>query len=108
MGLKATYVTSTIVAAVGSLGAAIAWGPAPLMVGRGLQGAAAGVILMGLIPQLIQGFPAARRHRVLAVLVAGLFGSVALGPLFSTVALMHDQWRWIFLFSAGAAAMGSV
>lgn len=63
---------------------------------------------MGLIPQLIQGFPAARRHRVLAVLVAGLFGSVALGPLFSTVALMHDQWRWIFLFSAGAAAMGSV
>ena len=89
-----------------SLSPTIVW----LGVGRFLEGMAAGTVFMMMIPTLILSFPAGRPNRVLAVLVIGFFGSVAMGPFLGSLTLLEDAWRWLFvavgLLALAGALMG--
>ncbi|WDL96797.1 MFS transporter [Alicyclobacillus sp. ALC3] len=110
IGLRSTYVPAMIVFLLGSL--ICSWSPTIvwLGVGRFLEGMAAGTVFMMMIPALILSFPAVRRNRVLAVLVAGFFGSVAMGPFLGSLTIMEDAWRWLFaavgLLALAGALMG--
>ena len=110
IGLRSTYVPPMIVFLLGSLICSLSPTIVWLGVGRFLEGMAAGTVFMMMIPTLILSFPAGRRNRVLAVLVAGFFGSVAMGPFLGSLTIMEDAWRWLFaavgLLALAGALMG--
>lgn len=103
IGLRATYVRAMILFAVGSLIACLAPNLFTLAIGRILEGAMAGSVFLVMVPLLIQSFPVERRNRVLAVLVSGFFGSIALGPLLGALAMYLDAWRWLFVLPIATA-----
>ncbi|WP_146738164.1 MFS transporter, partial [Bacillus tropicus] len=68
----------------------------PLAAGRFLQGAAAGTMLMIMIPMLVLSFPIERRNYALFVLIGGFYGSVIMGTVLGTAAASAGHWHWLF------------
>lgn len=84
--------------------AAVAPGVAAFAVGRILQGAATGLLLVIAIPPLTTRFPATRLPLTAAAIDIAFFGAVTVGPLVGGV-LATEGWRWFF---GGLAALGAV
>ena len=67
-----------------------------VVVGRVLQGVAAGVIQPLVMVVAFQVFPADRRGYAMAIYSMGIFLAVAVGPVFGGFAIELLHWRYIF------------
>ncbi len=67
-----------------------------IVVGRVLQGVAAGVIQPLVMVVAFQVFPADRRGYAMAIYSMGIFLAVAAGPVFGGIAIDLLHWRYIF------------
>ena len=99
LGYQAAFV-------VGSLLAAGAGGIVPWFVGRVLQGAAAGAMLISALPPLITRFGVGRLPLTVVIVDVGLFGAITLGPVLGGVVAVAGSWRLLMLAVAAVAAVG--
>jgi MFS family permease len=99
LGYQAAFV-------VGSLLAATATGVTPWFVGRLLQGAAAGGMLISALPPLITRFGVRRLPLTVVIVDVGLFGAITLGPMLGGEVAVADSWRWLMLGVAAVAMLG--
>lgn len=82
-----------------SLGCASAFGPVGLIVARGLQGAAAALMVPGSMALIGRAYPRAERGRALGFWAAASIITASAGPILMGLLLMLDPvqgWRWIF------------
>jgi MFS family permease len=91
---------------VGSVLAASAPGTSVFMVGRVLQGAATGFMLISALPPLVTRFGVGRLPVTVAIVNVGLFGASTVGPLIGGVVGASGHWRWVFVVVAVAGALG--
>jgi MFS family permease len=99
------YVGCECVFAAGSVVCATSSGLAQFVVGRTLQGAATGMLLVAALPPLVTRFGVERLPLTAAFVNLGLFGMVTLGPLVGGVAATELAWRWLFV---GTAVLGLI
>ncbi|MBO3790454.1 MFS transporter [Bacillus velezensis] len=95
-GSRPVYMISMAAGVIGALLAAVTNDIYPLAAGRFLQGAAAGTMLMIMIPMLVLSFPIERRNYALFVLIGGFYGSVIMGTVLGTAAASAGHWHWLF------------
>ncbi len=107
LGVRRTYQISMAFFVWGSFLAAVATVPSLMSIGRFLQGAATGVMLMIMLPMLVLSFPIDKRNYSLLILIGGFFGSAVLGMFLGATAFHLNQWRWNFYLAGtiGAAAL---
>ena len=67
-----------------------------IVVGRILQGVAAGIVQPLVMVVAFQVFPADRRGYAMAIYSMGIFLAVAAGPVFGGIAIDLLHWRYIF------------
>ncbi|WP_219836184.1 MFS transporter [Paenibacillus sp. R14(2021)] len=96
LGVRVTYSVSMILFMIGSLSAACSVNEQWMSLGRFLQGMGTGMMLMIMVPMLLLSFPIEKRNLALSVLVGGFFGAAITGLLIGNIAVVYQDWRWIF------------
>lgn len=107
-GLRRTVLGGTVIMAIGSLASAFAPLFGLFLVGRLLQGAGAGLLLVALIPPVFRMMAAERRMWIAAILLGGLFGAFSLGPIAGGLGLVMGTWRPVFGLAAGMGVVAGV
>jgi len=103
------FLATETVFVAGSVAAATATSPAQYVVGRLLQGATTGLMLVIALPPLVTRFGSRVLPRTAALVNIGLFGAVTIGPLLGGVAgESASGWRWLLAVVALAGAAGVV
>lgn len=102
-GKRRVLLASLAVLVVGSVVSALASSLVPMMVGRGLQGCAMGVIPLG-ISIMRDILPADRVGSAIAMMSATLGVGGAIGLPVSAVIAQTSSWRVLFWLSAGLGA----
>ena len=101
LGYEAAFVVGSVLAAAAP--------SAPLFVlGRTLQGAATGLMLVAALPPLVTRFGTGRLPLTVAIVNIGLFGATALGPVIGGVVAQAGAWRLLFWIVAALGALGVV
>ena len=95
-GQRGGFTLMSLVFLVGSVIGALAQDFNLIVVGRVLQGVAAGVIQPLVMVTAFQVFPTERRGYAMAVYSMGVFMAVAVGPIVGGVAIDLFNWRYIF------------
>jgi MFS family permease len=90
---------------VGSVLAGLAPGLVTFLLGRVLQGLAAGGMLISSLPPLVTKFGAGRLPLTVVIVNIGLFGTSTLGPMVGGAVAVSGHWRALLL---GAAVVGLV
>jgi MFS family permease len=108
LGARRTYQIAMALFALGSLLAAVSPVLLWLLIGRFLQGAATGVILMIMLPMLVLSFPIDKRNYSLLTLIGGFFGFAVMGMFLGVTAVHLNQWRWVFYLSGALAAIALI
>src|SRR4051794_17840776 len=104
-GRKRTYVASIALFTVASVLAAVAPRIALLIVARGLQGAAAAVLIPVSLTLISTAFPAEKRSLAIG-LWGGISGlAVALGPVIGGAIVEGASWPWIFWLNVPIGAL---
>jgi len=81
----------------------------PLFVlGRVIQGATTGLMMISALPPLITRFGVRRLPWSAAIVNVGLFGATTLGPLVGGVVAGSGSWRALLWVVAGVGALGAV
>lgn len=116
-GQRWGFMGTLVLFTFGSLVAGFAESFGTIVVGRVLQGAAAGVIQPLIMVTLFQAFPEGKRGSALGLYVMGLVGAASVGPPVGGLAIEIFDWRYIFFgplilvaisFPLGALFMPSV
>jgi DHA2 family lincomycin resistance protein-like MFS transporter len=105
LGLRPTALLGAGAGLVGGVVCAAAPAFWVLLAGRFIQGAGAGMLLMALIPTAFRAISPKRRPWVIAILLGGLFGSFALGPVLGGLGVADSAWRGVFWLAAGLSAL---
>ncbi len=79
-----------------------------VVVGRVLQGAAAGVVQPLIMVTMFQVYPADRRGFAMAVYSMGVFMAVAVGPIAGGLAIDLLDWRYIFWLPVPVIAVSAL
>lgn len=95
-GQRGGFLLMSLSFVVGSLICALSQDFAMIVVGRVLQGMAAGVIQPLVMVVAFQVFPTERRGYAMAIFSMGVFTAVAVGPVIGGVAIDLFHWRYIF------------
>jgi EmrB/QacA subfamily drug resistance transporter len=95
-GQRSGFLLMSLIFVVGSLIAALGQDFNMVIVGRVLQGVAAGVIQPLVMVTAFQVFPTERRGYAMAIYSMGVFMAVAVGPIFGGIAIDLFNWRYIF------------
>ncbi len=101
LGYQALFVAGTLVAAY-------ATGELTWALGRVLQGAAAGGMLISALPPLITRYGVRTLPLTVVLVDVGLFGVITLGPLIGGELAASGAWRGFLLVVAGVAVLGWV
>ena len=111
-GQRIAFLLTLVVFSVGALLAAAATSIDVLILGRVLQGAAAGVIQPLVMVTIFQVFPAERRGLAMGIYGTGVTLAPGIGPAFGGLTIDLLSWRHVFLmplpFVAVALLLGSV
>ncbi|MGH2458459.1 MAG: MFS transporter [Chloroflexota bacterium] len=104
-GRRLTLAVSLAIFAVGSLGCALSWSLASLVVARVFQAAGGGALLPVAIAVISDRSPVDRR-----ALGIGIVGAIAeaggvLGPLYGAAIISWLDWRWIFWINVPIALL---
>jgi len=103
--LRAIYLASLSVFILGTAIAAVAPGFGMLLVGRIVQAIGTAVFVPLLMTTAIRLIPAARRGRIMALVVAVTALPPAIGPAVSGLALTFLPWRGLFILVLPLAAI---
>ncbi|GAA1477770.1 hypothetical protein GCM10009623_22160 [Nocardioides aestuarii] len=101
LAYQAAFVVGTVVAAYAA--GEVAW-----TLGRIVQGAAAGGMLISSLPPLVTRYGARRLPQTVVIIDVGLFGMITLGPIIGGELAVTGAWRGFLLATAGIAAVGWV
>ena len=101
LGYQAAFVIGTLVAAYA--GGEVAW-----TLGRIVQGAAAGGMLISSLPPLVTRYGARRLPLTVVIIDVGLFGMITVGPVIGGELAVSGSWRGFLLAVAAVAALGWV
>ena len=107
-GQRGGFLLMSLVFVIGSVIGGLSQDFNMIVVGRILQGVAAGVIQPLVMVVAFQVFPAERRGYAMAIYSMGVFMAVAIGPIVGGIAIELFHWRYIFwapLPVIGAAAL---
>ena len=107
-GQRAGFLLMSIIFTVGSIIGGIGQTFDLIVVGRILQGVAAGVIQPLVMVVAFQVFPAERRGYAMAIYSMGIFTAVAIGPMFGGFAIDLLHWRYIFWAPLPIIAIGAM
>ena len=104
-GRKRTYIAGIALFTVSSVLAAVAPSIGLLIVARGLQGAAAAVLIPVSLTLITTAFPAEKRSLAIGVWggISGL--AVALGPVIGGAIVEGASWPWIFWLNVPIGAL---
>lgn len=104
---RVLFLVTESVFVVGSLLAATAPSASAYVIGRTLQGATTGLMLIIALPPLVTQFGVRPLPRTAALVNVGLFGAVTAGPLIGgAAALSPSGWRLLFALVAVAGGLG--
>lgn len=110
-GQRGAFLTVLVVFAAGAIICAVSPNLDLVILGRVMQGFAAGIIQPLVMVTIIQVFPPERRGTAMAIYGMGLVLALGLGPLVGGLTIDTLDWRYIFFiplpFVAFALAMGS-
>ena len=95
-GQRGGFLLMSLVFVVGSLIGALSQDFNMIVVGRVMQGVAAGVIQPLVMVTAFQVLPAERRGYAMAIYSMGVFMAVAVGPIIGGFAIDLFHWRYIF------------
>jgi DHA2 family multidrug resistance protein len=95
-GQRYGYVATLALFSVGSVFAGAAESFDMIVIGRVLQGAAAGIIQPLIMVTLFRAFPEGRRGQALGLYAMGLVFAASVGPVFGGIAIQSFDWRAIF------------
>jgi EmrB/QacA subfamily drug resistance transporter len=95
-GQRGGFLLMSVTFIVGSLIGGLSHDFNLIVVGRVLQGMAAGVIQPLVMVVAFQVFPSARRGYAMAIFSMGVFTAVAVGPVIGGIAIDLFHWRYIF------------
>ncbi len=96
IGQRGGFLAMVLVFVIGSLIAGIGQDFNMVVVGRVLQGVAAGVIQPLVMVVAFQVFPSERRGYAMALYSMGVFLAVAVGPIIGGFVIEVFNWRYIF------------
>jgi DHA2 family multidrug resistance protein len=95
-GQRGGFLLMSLLFVIGSLIGALSQDFNMIVLGRVLQGVAAGVIQPLVMVIAFQVFPTERRGYAMAIYSMGVFLAVAVGPIVGGVAIDLFHWRYIF------------
>lgn len=96
LGQRGGFLLMAIIFTVGSVIAGVSQEFNMVVVGRVLQGVAAGVIQPLVMVVAFQVFPPERRGYAMALYSMGVFMAVAVGPIVGGIVIEVFDWRYIF------------
>lgn len=107
-GKRGTFLMTLVVFTVGAIICATANGMPALIVGRILQGAAAGVIQPLVMVTIVEAFPPDRRGTAIGIFGSGVVLAPAIGPAIGGFAIDEYSWRLMFLMPLPAVFLAVV
>lgn len=107
-GKRSAFLGTLVVFTVGTVICATAASMTPLIVGRVLQGAAAGVIQPLVMVTIVEAFPPDRRGTAMGIFGSGVVLAPALGPAVGGIAIDEFSWRLMFLLPMPAVFIAFV
>ncbi len=107
-GYRATYAGAVVVFVIGSLASGFAPSVWLLILGRVLQGGAAGLLQPMSMQLVFQVFPPEKRGSAMGLFAVGVVLAPALGPTIGGVLVDGHGWRSVFFLSLPFALLGVV
>ncbi|MGC4378045.1 MFS transporter [Fictibacillus sp. Mic-4] len=104
-GVRKTYLPLVFIFMCGTIIDCLSSGLMPLIFGRTIQGLAAGMLFLTILPVKLVSFPNRVRHLFLFFVITGLFGASAVGAFFGTLSLSTDDWRWPYMINIFASVL---
>ncbi|MGW4699137.1 DHA2 family efflux MFS transporter permease subunit [Streptomyces sp. NPDC004285] len=104
-GTRRVWLGALALFSVGSLLCACAWSVESLVVFRGLQGAAGGLMLPVLQTIVIRASGGRRFGRLVSVVSLPTLLGPVLGPVLGGLLIGHLSWRWIFYVNLPVCAL---
>lgn len=105
-GCRLTYAAAIVMFVVGSIISGSAPNEGVLILGRVLQGAAAGMVQPLGMQIIFQVFPAERRGSAMGLYAVGVVLAPALGPTLGGVIVDNFGWRAVFFMGVPFALLG--
>src|SRR4051794_15529869 len=102
------FITYAAIFVLGSVLAAVAPSMPLFLVGRVLQGAMTGLMMISALPPLVTRFGVGRIPWSAAIVNIGLFGATALGPMVGGLVAGSGSWRALMWVIAGLGALAVV
>ncbi len=96
-GKRGAFLWTLCIFTVGAFICATATGMPTLIVGRVMQGAAAGIIQPLVMVTIVEAFPPDRRGTAMGIFGSGVVLAPAVGPAFGGIAIDEFSWRLMFL-----------
>src|SRR5690606_28627648 len=105
-GQRDTYIGAVALFIAGSVMGGLAPTEPILVLGRVLQGAAAGLLHPLAMQVIFQVFPADRRGQAMGVYGVGVVLAPALGPTLGGMVVDVASWRYVFFMAVPVCALG--
>ena len=106
-GQRNTYLGAVAVFVIGSMMGGLAPNEPVLVLGRVLQGAAAGLFQPLAMQVIFQVFPASRRGQAMGIYGVGVVLAPALGPTLGGMAVDLASWRYVFFMAVPVCVIGA-
>lgn len=107
-GKRGAFLGTLLVFTVGAFICATATAMPALIVGRVLQGAAAGIIQPLVMVTIVEAFPPDRRGAAMGIFGSGVVLAPAIGPAVGGIAIDEFSWRLMFLLPLPAVFIAFV
>jgi len=107
-GKRGAFLGTLLLFSCGSVICATATSMSMLIVGRIMQGAAAGIIQPLVMVTIVEAFPPDRRGAAMGIFGSGVVLAPAIGPAVGGIAIDEFSWRLMFLLPMPAVFLGFV
>lgn len=98
-GERTTYTGALLGFIAGAAMSGLAQNPETLMIGRVLQGAAAGIVQPLAMTVTFSVFPSARKGTSMGIFSMGMVLAPIFGPTMGGIAIEYFNWRYVFLLT---------
>lgn len=105
-GQRNTYIGSVLVFVAGSVIGGFAPSEAALVLGRVMQGAAAGLLQPLAMQVIFMVFPVERRGQAMGLYGVGVVLAPALGPTLGGLVVDYASWRYVFFMAIPVCLVG--
>lgn len=106
-GKQATYITALIIFVIGSILGGSSSSQGLLILGRVIQGGAAGLIQPVAMVVILTSFEPSKRGASMGIFTLGIVVAPALGPTLGGLLIDNYSWRYIFFVGIPLCILGS-